>query len=152
MTAEVSKFFKYLRLVVLITVVGRSLYTWVFTPAVLPPALLTPATLPIGYQVPATIVTDQLRIVTLDPTQLTGQFSLTLFDNTTYVALVDHVEENGRGNFIWFGHLAGQGDSQIKVVVQDQQISGVITLRNSHYELQRLRDNLYALYEENTLT
>ena len=152
MTTEVAKLAKYIRLLVITLVVGRSLYSCAFTPPVLPPALLTPATLPADYSVPPALAADQLQIVTLDPTRLTGRFSLTLFDNTTYVALVDRVEEHGPGNFVWVGHLSGQQDSQVRVTVADQEIKGLIELKNTRYELQKLRDNFYALYAEEALT
>lgn len=152
MTAEAAKFFKYIRLLVLTLVVGRGLYSCAFTQLALPPALLTPATLPADYSVPPALVAEELRIVTVDSTQLTGRFSLTLFDNTTYVALVDRVEEEGPGNFVWLGHLAGQQGSQVKVIVTDQVMSGFIELKHTRYELQQLHDNVYALYAEAVLT
>ncbi|MCE7989095.1 MAG: hypothetical protein DYG89_48700 [Caldilinea sp. CFX5] len=152
MTAEANRFFKYIRLLLLTLVLGRSLYSCVFTPAALPPALLLPATLPAAYRVPPTIVSDQVQIVTVDPTRLTGRFSLTLFDDTTYVALVDRVEEQGPGHFVWIGHLSGQRDSLVQVTVAEQVVSGFIELKDVHYELQRLHDNFYALYTEDVLT
>jgi hypothetical protein len=152
MTTEVAKIFKYIRLLVITLVVGRSLYSSVFTPPALPPALLTPATLPADYSVPLAIASEQLQIVTLDPTHLTGRFSLILFDNTTHVALVDRVEEHGPGNFVWVGHLSGEQDSQIRVTVADQTMSGFIALKNVRYELQQLHDNFYALYAPDALT
>jgi len=151
MTAEVNRFFKYIRVLLLTLVLGRSLYSCAFTPATLPPALLLPATLPAAYSVPATIASDQVQIVTLDPARLTGRFSLTLLDNTTYVALVDRVEEQGPGHFVWIGHLSGQQGSLVKVTVAEQVVSGVIELKDTRYELQRLHDNFYALYAD-TLT
>lgn len=148
MTAQASKAFKLIRLLVLTLIVGRSLYSCVFTPATLPPALLTPTTPPAGYQVSVPVVADHLRVVTVDPTLLKqGQFSLTLFDTTPHVALLDRVEEEGNGAFTWIGHLEGQHNSLVKVVVQEQVVSGLIVLEQAHYELQPLRDNLYALYE-----
>lgn len=152
MTAEVNRFFKYIRVLLLTLVLGRSLYSCAFTPATLPPALLLPATLPAAYSVPATIASDQVQIVTLDPARLTGRFSLTLLDNTTYVALVDRVEERGPGHFVWIGHLSGQQDSRIQVTVAADVVSGFIELKNVRYELQRLQDNFYALYTEDALT
>lgn len=148
MTAEANRLFKYIRLLVLTLVLGRSLYSCAFTPATVPPALLLPATLPAAYRVPPTIVSDQVRIVTLDPARLTGRFSLTLFDDTTYVALVDRVEEQGPGHFVWIGHLSGQQGSLVQVTVAEQVVSGFIEVKNTRYELQRLHDNFYALYAD----
>lgn len=152
MTAKSAKLFKYIRLLIITLVVSRGLYSCVFTAPVLPPGLLTPADLPADYSVPPAIVADQMRIVTLDPARLTGQFSLTLFDNTTYVALVDRVEEQGPGHFVWIGHLSGQQDSLITVTVTDQVVSGIIEVKSVRYQLQQLRDNFYALYATGTLT
>lgn len=150
MTAKTSNVFKIIRLLVLSLIVGRSLYSCVFTPATLPPALLTPTTAPAGYQVAAPTVADHWRVVTLDPALLKqGRFSLTLFDATTHIALVDRVEEQRNGSFTWIGHLEGQHDSLVKVTVQDQVVSGVIVLGQAHYELQPLQDNLYTFYERN---
>jgi hypothetical protein len=151
MTAKTAKLFKYVRLLIITLVVGRSLYSCVFTPPVLPPGLLTPANLPADYSIPPTIVSDQVQIVTLDPARLTGRFSLTLFDKTTYVALVDRVEEQGPGHFVWTGHLSGQQGSLVQVTVAEQVVSGFIEVKNTRYELQRLHDNFYALYAD-TLT
>lgn len=148
MTAKANQLFKYIRLLVLTLVLSHSLYSCVFTPPAAPPALLLPATLPATYRVPPTIVSDQVQIVTLDPARLTGRFSLTLFDNTTYVALVDRVEEQGPGHFVWIGHLSGQQGSLVKVTVAEQVVSGVIELKDTRYELQRLHDNFYALYAD----
>lgn len=151
MTAQASKAFKIIRLIFLSLIVGRSLYSCVFTPATLPPALLTPTTPPAGYQVAVPVVADHLRVVTVDPALLKqGQFSLTLFDTTPHVALLDRVEEQRNGVFTWIGHLEGQRDSLVKVTVQDQVVSGVIVLEQARYELQPFRDNLYTLYERNT--
>ena len=151
MTAQANKAFKIIRLIFLSLIVGRSLYSCVFTPVVLPPALLTPTTPPAEYQVAVPAVADHLRVVTLEPALLKqGRFSLTLFDETTHVALVDRVEEQRNGSFTWIGHLEGQHDSLVKVTVQDQVISGVVVLGQAHYELQPLQDNLYAFYERST--
>lgn len=150
MTTQTSKAFKIIRFVFLSLLVGRSLYSCVFTPVTLPPALLTPTTPPTGYQVLAPVVADHLRVVTVDPALLKqGRFSVTLFDTTTHVALVDRVEEQRNGSFTWIGHLEGQRDSLVKLTVQDQVISGVIEFEQAHYELQPLQDNLYAFYERN---
>lgn len=153
MTAKSVKLFKNIRLLIITLVVGRSLYACVFTPPTPPPALLVPATLPADYSVPPAIVADQMRIVTLDPERLTGRFSLTLFDNTPYVALVDRVEEQGPGHFVWFGHLSGQQGSFVQVTVaKEQVVGGFIELKHVRYELQPLHDNFYALYTDDTLT
>lgn len=148
---QIAKVGKFIRLLVLTLVISRGLYSCVFVPPVPPPALLTPATLPADYSRPPAVVADHLRIVTLDPEQLSGRFSLTLFDDTTYIALVDRVEEQSKGNFVWIGHLAGQQGSQVKVTVQDQVVSGIIELNNTRYELQRVHGNFYALYEQSTV-
>lgn len=147
MNKRIVKVMKVTRLLILTLLISKALYSCVFMPPVLPPALLTPATLPADYPLPPVSVTEQLQIVTLDPKQLSGRFSLTLFDGTAYIALVDRVEEQGEGNFIWHGHLAGQPESQINVTVQGQVLSGVIELHNVRYELEQLHDNFYALYE-----
>ena len=151
MTAKTNRVFKIVRLIFLSLVVGRSLYSCVFTPMTLPPALLTPTTAPASYQVGLPVVADHLRVVTVNSAMLKqGQFSLTLFDQTTHVALVDRVEEQHKGSFTWIGHLEGQQDSLVQVTVQDQIVSGVIVVAQAHYELQPLQDNLYALYERST--
>jgi hypothetical protein len=151
MGTHIAKVVKFIRLLALTLVISRGLYAFVFVPPVPPPALLTPATLPFNYSEPPGVVADHIRIVTLDPDQLTGRFSLTLFDNITYIALVDRVEEQDKGNFVWIGHLAGQQESQIKVTVQHQVASGLIVVGDAHYELHSLHDNFYALYERNML-
>ena len=146
MTTEVARLFKYVRLLIITLVVGHSLYACLFIPSPPPHDLLTPAPLPADYSVPSTIVAEHLQIVTLDPTHLTGRFTLTLFGNS-YVAQVDRVEEQGPDHFIWIGHLSGQKDSQIRVTVADQMVTAVIEVKNARYHLQPLQDNLYALYE-----
>lgn len=151
MGTRIARVVKFIRLLALTLVISRGLYAFVFVPPVPPPALLTPATLPFNYSEPPGVVADHIRIVTLDPDQLTGRFSLTLFDNITYIALVDRVEEQDKGNFVWIGHLAGQQESQIKVTVQHQVASGLIVVGDAHYELHSLHDNFYALYERNML-
>lgn len=151
MTTQANKAFKLLRLVFLTLIVGRSLYSCVFTPPVLPPALFTPAPQMASYPMAVPAVADHVRVVTIDPAMLKqGRFSLTLFDQTTHVALVDRVEEQRDGNFTWIGHLEGQRDSLVQVTVQDQVVSGLIVLNQTHYELQPLHDNLYAFYERST--
>lgn len=153
MTAKTAKLFRHIRLLVITLVVGRSLYACAFTSPTPPPALLVPATLPADYSVPPAIVADQMRIVTLDPDRLTGRFSLTLLDNTAYVALVDRVEELGPGHFVWFGHLSGQQGSLVQVTVEKEQVvGGFIELKQVRYELQQVHDNFYALYIDDTLT
>ncbi len=147
MNKRIVKVMKLTRLLILTLLISKALYSCVFMPPVLPPVFFTPATLPADYPMPPTPSTEHLRIVTLDPKQLSGRFSFTLFDDTPYIALVDRVEEQGKGNFVWYGHVAGQQESQIKVTVHDQVISGVIELHNVRYELERLHDNVYALYE-----
>lgn len=151
MTAQTNKAFKLIRLLFLSLIVGRSLYSCAFTPVSLPPALLTPSTASTRYQVGLPVVADHLRVVTVNPAMLKqGQFSLTFFDQTTHVALVDRVEEQGKGSFTWIGHLEGKKDSLVQVTVQDQVVSGVIVLAQAHYELHPLQDNLYVLYERST--
>lgn len=151
MTDQANKAFKFIRLVFLTLIVGRSLYSCVFTPVVLPPALFTPAPQTASYQMAVPAVADHVRVVTIEPALLKqGRFSLTLFDQTTHVALVDRVEEQRNGSFTWIGHLEGQRGSLVRVTVLDQVVSGVIVLDQAQYELQPLHDNLYAFYERST--
>lgn len=151
MTDKMNKVFKIIRLIFLSLIVGRSLYSCMFTTMALPPALLIPTTSPAGYQVGLPVVADHLRVVTVNPALLKqGQFSLTLFDQTTHIALVDRIEEQRSGSFTWIGHLEGQHDSLVQVTVLDQVVRGVIMLDQVHYELQPLQDNLYAFYERST--
>jgi len=153
MTAQATKVFKGFRILLLTFIVGRSLYSCVFVPVTPPPALFTPVTSPVDYGTPPAIVADHLRVVTLDLALLReSQFTLTFFDATTHVALLDRVEEQGKGAFIWIGHLAGNHDSLVQVSVQGQVVSGVIEVNSAHYELQQLYDNLYTFYERSMTT
>ncbi|MEZ4730854.1 MAG: hypothetical protein R3E79_27340 [Caldilineaceae bacterium] len=153
MTAKATRVFKGFRLLLLTFIVGRSLYSCVFVPVIPPPALLTPVTLPVDYETPSAVVADHLRVVTLDAALLReSQFSLTFFDATTHIALLDRVEEQAKGHFTWIGHLAGDHGSLVQVAVQGQIVSGTIQVNGARYELQPLYDNLYTFYERSMTT
>jgi hypothetical protein len=75
--------------------------------------------------------------------------ALNLFEDASFTATLDHVEAQPPDRVTWLGHIAGVTDSRVTFALEDERLSGDITLPGAVYQVRYAGDGLYAIYEIN---
>ena len=60
-----------------------------------------------------------------------GFLVLNLFDDVDYKAILERIERSPTGGVAWIGYLDGVADSAVTLVIDDQKLSGTVTLLGS---------------------
>ena len=79
-------------------------------------------------------------------TDINDSLTLNLFDDVVFEAILDRLEFNGSGSYTWIGHLDGIEQSQVTLVVQNEVMSGNITLSDVFYQVRYKGDGVHAIY------
>lgn len=61
---------------------------------------------------------------------------LNLFDDATFLAMLDHVERNASGTYSWVGHIASEPMSSVSLVVNDGTLVGNVTTSRRTYQIR----------------
>jgi len=98
------------------------------------------------------IVFDQLGSPNGPPMDGSGKgetLALNLFEDASYTAILDRVEQNRAGrysngdygdSYTWIGHLQEEPDSLVVLVVRGDALYGTISTERGNYTIQRLRE------------
>ena len=73
--------------------------------------------------------------------------SLNLFEDAFFVARTNRVERRSETRFSWFGHIEGEENSQVILVVEDGILAGNITLYGHIYHVRFIGDGVHAVQE-----
>ena len=79
-----------------------------------------------------------------------ASLELNLFDDTVLKAIRDRIERNKSGGVAWIGHIDGEVDSSVTFVVEDQRVSGTITMQDTLYHIRHIKDNLHVIRDIDT--
>ncbi len=79
-----------------------------------------------------------------------ASLELNLFDDTVLKAIRDRIERNKSGGVAWIGHIDGEVDSTVTFVVEDQRVSGTITMQDTLYHIRHIKDNLHVIRDIDT--
>lgn len=76
-------------------------------------------------------------------------FTVNLFDDTVYQAILDRLDRNAPDGFAWVGHLYHVEYSQVTLVVEKDVLSGNIILPGSLYQIRYVGEGIHAVYQIN---
>ncbi len=76
-------------------------------------------------------------------------FTVNLFDDAVYQAVLDRLDRNTPEGFVWIGHLDHVEYSQVTLVVEKDVLSGNITLPGSLYQIRYVGEGIHAVYRIN---
>ncbi|MGB0387179.1 MAG: reprolysin-like metallopeptidase, partial [Ardenticatenaceae bacterium] len=85
----------------------------------------------------------------LDGSGLGKRLPLNLFDNTSFTAVMDRLEQNPSGSYTWIGHLAGVEYSQVILVVNDELIMGHVSTPGGLYDIRYIDEGVHAIAQVN---
>lgn len=72
---------------------------------------------------------------------------LNLFEDTSFTAVLDRVESRPPNAFTWVGHIEGVAHSQVTLAVEDEVMSGNITLPKTFYQVRYAGNGVHAIYQ-----
>ena len=73
--------------------------------------------------------------------------SLNLFEDVFFVARKDRMEWRSRDQFSWFGHIEGEENSHVILVVENGTMAGNITFQGKIYHVRFTQDRIHAIQE-----
>jgi uncharacterized protein YkwD len=73
--------------------------------------------------------------------------TLNLFDDVYLTAVRDHAEINTSEGFAWIGTIEGMADSHITLVVENEKLSGTITLPDLIYQIRPIEGAIHSIRE-----
>jgi len=95
----------------------------------------------------------------LDDSGQGEELKLNLFEDVTYTAVLDRVEQNdgeryGKAqtdSYTWIGHIEEEPDSLVVLVVRGESVYGTVSTSQGNYSIQRLKDGngLHAIVQNN---
>ena len=88
-----------------------------------PPDLFSDAGPPADFDLVDDPSNSRTRYVNVDFGLLSQEtFTLNLFDDVSYVAVLDRIAGNATGNFTWVGHLEDSEHSRVTLVVKNGSV------------------------------
>lgn len=70
---------------------------------------------------------------------------LNLFDDAVYIAKLDHTETSVTGSLSWIGYISGIDNSQVILVVLDQNMSGTVASPETTYRVRFVGNGVHVI-------
>ncbi|HWK03503.1 MAG TPA: zinc-dependent metalloprotease [Puia sp.] len=97
--------------------------------------------------------TSVVDLFTFNPDVLQdSSFVLNVFPGTMLTVTKDEVEQRGKTDFSWHGHIQGAKDKEgsLVLVFMDGHLSGNLNYREKNYALHPMGKGMFAIYEIDT--
>ena len=76
-----------------------------------------------------------------------SDFTVNLFDDTVFQAVLDRLDRNEQGGFVWIGHLECIEYSQVTLAAEKDVLSGNIILPGAIYQIRYVGEGIHAVYQ-----
>ena len=80
-------------------------------------------------------------------TSVAESITLNLFDNVSYVAILDRVVQRSAKRYTWFGHIEGQTGSNVILVINNDRITGQVEVNGKTFTIRATKDGDHQVIE-----
>ncbi len=88
----------------------------------------------------------------LDSSAIGQRLPLNFFGDTTFIGVMDRLEQNASGSYTWIGHLEGIEYSQVILVINGDSMVGEISSPMGLYTIRRFNGDFHAVLEADDST